>query len=176
MLAVPWENGPYASAISAEATPVRGRPLFGVIWGHQKGCCCWCGFLYQEAKPFFSTMRLNSYHAMRLEEMSREVEIHMRWERLTLAPSQRVGFGCCGASGYKQGTEREFQGQCKLEFSDIPHGFDNRIFVLILEKIMSWQLGWGGGLSIHRVPTLNSLCLGTLSHVSSLHPGNNFAR
>lgn len=164
MLAVPWENGPYTSAISAEASCKRETPIWCDL-GPPEGHCCWCGFLYQEAKPFFSTKRLNSYYAMHLEEVSREVEIHMRWERLTLAPSQRVGFGCFGGSGYKHGTEREFQEQCKLEFSYILHGFDNRIFVLILEKIISWQLGWGAGLGIHRVPTLNSLCLGTLLHV-----------
>lgn len=49
-------------------------------------------------------MRLNGYHATLLEEMFREVEIHMSWERLTLEPSQRVGVGCCGGCGYKSGV------------------------------------------------------------------------
>lgn len=54
-------------------------------------------------------MRLNSYHAMLLEEMPREVN-HVRWERLTLEPSQNTGFGCSGGSGYINRVEMENQG------------------------------------------------------------------
>lgn len=53
-------------------------------------------------------MRPNSCHDMLLKELSGEVN-HMRWERLTLEPSQSVGFGCSGGSGYINGVEMENQ-------------------------------------------------------------------
>lgn len=60
-------------------------------------------------------MRLNSYHDMLLKEMSREVN-HMWWERLTLEPSQGVGFGCSGGSGYINGVELENQDRGNWNF------------------------------------------------------------
>ena len=93
---------------SNQGHPVRGGHLSGVIEATRKVPAIDVVFF---TKPLFSLVRLNSYHSMLLDGMFREVEIHMRWQRLMSEPFQRVSFGCCGSSqvhkGGKVGNFRE---------------------------------------------------------------------
>lgn len=129
--------------------PHKRRTPIWCDWGHQKSPCYWCGFLYQEVKPLFSLVRLNSYHGMLLDGMFREVEIHMRWQSLTSEPFQRAGFGCCGSSQVHKGGKRgNFKENGSWSFWISSMVFGKRIFVLTLEKIICWWLGWEGSIFI----------------------------
>lgn len=66
----------------------------------------WFSLPRGKAFLFHEEAELLPVNAMLLAEMSRELDIHVRWERLTLEPSQGVGFGCCGGSEYVNGVEK----------------------------------------------------------------------
>lgn len=165
MFAVFWEDNP--SYLPCQGSSERQTPVW---WDLElpKGSLMLVWFSLPGGQV--SMRRLTGHHAMLLEELSREVN-HMRWESLTLEPSQRVGLGCSGGYGYLSGN-REFQGQWKLEFSYLLHGSDSNIFILTLEEIIFQSLGeraieyqlWAHHTRRHSQP------------VWSLNPHNNFAR
>lgn len=101
MSALSWgDDPPYLHCPSNQGHPVRGGHLSGVIEATRKVLAIDVVFF---TKPLFSLVRLNSYHSMLLDGMFREVEIHIRWQRLTSEPFQRVGFGFCGSSQVHKG-------------------------------------------------------------------------